>query len=266
MRVGILGLGVVGTAVRGGFQKLGHDVCYYDPKIKTSNFTDILDTEICFVCVPSPSLNDGSCNVAIVKKSVSELNANKYGGIVAIKSTVEPRTTLHLIQKYPNLKIAFVPEFLRERCAVTDFIENHDLCVIGTEDDFVFSKIKEVHGNYPKKVIQLSSTEAELVKYYNNIYNATLVVLANSFYEVCQYASADYTKVKEALVCRNHINDAYLQCNKNFRGFGGVCLPKDLLAIATMIEKEGLNIDFFKMILRENNKYKSTVYKGMRKE
>jgi UDPglucose 6-dehydrogenase len=266
MRIGILGMGVVGSAVQTGLFKLGHDICFYDPKVEKSNFRDVLDAEICFICVPSPSSNDGSCDISIVEKSVSDLNENKYHGIVAIKSTVVPRTTARLIQEYSNLKIAFVPEFLRERCAVADFIENHDLCVIGTEDDFIFSKIKEAHGNYPKKVVKLSPTEAELVKYYNNIYNATLVVLANSFYEICQHANADYTKVKEALVNRKHINDIYLQCNNNFRGFGGACLPKDTLAIATMIEEEGLDIDFFKMILSENSKYKATVYEGMREK
>ena len=103
------------------------------------------------------------------------------------------------------------------------------------------------------------------MKYYNNIYNATLITLANSFYELCGELDASYTKIKNTLVLRDHINDSYLQCNDNFRGFGGVCLPKDTLAIAKLVEKLGLDVDFFRTILEENKKYKVTVYDGMRK-
>tara|TARA_R110002124_G_scaffold116400_9_gene272876 strand:+ start:16802 stop:17599 length:798 start_codon:yes stop_codon:yes gene_type:complete len=265
MKLGILGLGVVGSAVYNGFLELGHTLKFYDPIMSESDFEDVLDTEICFVCVPTPPDNQGFCNTSIVEESINRLNHKKYSGIIAIKSTVMPGTTEELSRKYPDLQICFVPEFLRERCAVIDFIENHDLCVIGTHSDYIYQKLKEVHGTYPKNFKKLTRTEAEIVKYYNNIYNATLITLANSFYELCCELGASYSNVKNALVMREHINDSYLQCNNNFRGFGGVCLPKDTLAIAKLVEKLDLDVDFFKMILEENQKYKVTVYDGMRK-
>ncbi len=265
MKLGILGLGVVGSAVYNGFLELGHVVRYYDPVKTESNFNDVLDTEICFLCVPTPPDSQGFCDISIVEESIKRLSENDYTGIVAIKSTVMPGTTEELSKRFPGLEICFVPEFLRERCAVVDFIENHDLCVIGTDSDDVYRKLKEVHGTYPTSFKRLTKTEAEIVKYYNNIYNATLITLANSFYELCSEMGASYTQIKNALVLREHINDSYLQCNDNFRGFGGVCLPKDTLAIAKLVEKLGLDIDFFKMILEENQKYKVTVYDGMRK-
>ena len=266
MKIGILGLGVVGSAVEMGLRELGHKVTFYDPKIEGSRFKDVLDTHICFLCVPTPPGPDGKCDTAIVEKSVAKLHANHYNGTIAIKSTVEPGTTQRLTEKYSTLDICFVPEFLRERCAVVDFIENHDLCVVGTTNNNTFNKVKKAHGHYPDKVVQLSPTEAELVKYYNNIYNATLIILANSFYEVCEHLDADYTAVKSALTNRTHISNSYLQCNDNFRGFGGVCLPKDTLAIATLVREASLDVDFFQMLLDENDKYKITVYEGMRKQ
>ena len=265
MKLGILGLGVVGTAVYNGFLELGHDVKYYDPAKTESNFKDVLDTEVCFLCVPTPPDTEGFCDTSIVESSIHRLAENSYSGIIVIKSTVMPGTSESLANNYPELEICFVPEFLRERCAVVDFIENHDLCVIGTDSDDVYEKLKEVHGTYPKTFKKLTRTEAEIVKYYNNIYNATLITLANSFYELCSELGASYTHIKNALVTRNHVSDSYLQCNDNFRGFGGVCLPKDTLAIAKLVEKLGLDVDFFKMILKENQKYKVTVYDGMRK-
>ena len=121
-------------------------------------------------------------------------------GVVAIKSTVTPGTSEKLSRQYPDLQICFVPEFLRERCAMVDFIENHDLCVIGTDSKDVFDKVKKAHGHYPKNFRMLERTEAEMVKYYNNIYNATLIILANSFYEICENMGISYTKIKNSLV------------------------------------------------------------------
>tara|TARA_B100002019_G_scaffold288103_1_gene301192 strand:+ start:351 stop:1151 length:801 start_codon:yes stop_codon:yes gene_type:complete len=266
MKIGILGLGVVGSAVETGFRELGHTMSFYDPKHTDSDLRDVIDTEVCFVCVPTPPDDNGKCDTTIVELSLKNLSEKKYDGVVAIKSTVEPGTTQRLSEKFSDLTICFVPEFLRERCAVSDFIENHDLCVIGTENPEVFSLVKRAHGHYPAKVVQLTPVEAELVKYYNNIYNATLITLANSFYEVSKHLGADYTRIKNALVNRNHITDAYLQCNDNFRGFGGVCLPKDTSAIATLAREASLDIDFFQMLLDENDKYRVTVYDGMRKQ
>mgnify|MGYP007000099340 len=68
-----------------------------------------------------------------------------------------PQTTSTFQDKYKNKKICFVPEFLRERCASEDFIENHDLCVIGTESQEIFETIKLLHGHYPRKFIQLNT-------------------------------------------------------------------------------------------------------------
>jgi UDPglucose 6-dehydrogenase len=265
MKIGVLGLGVVGSAVYNGFLELGQKMSFYDPAFTNSKFDDIIETEICFLCVPTPPNDEGFCDITIVEESIKRLSDNNYKGTAVIKSTVTPGTTEKLSKQFPNLEICFVPEFLRERCAMIDFVENHDLCVIGTDSQSVYSKIKDAHGHYPKNFRMLEKTEAEMVKYYNNIYNATLVILANSFYEICEEMEISYSKIKNSLVLREHINDSYLQCNENFRGFGGVCLPKDTLAIAKLVEKLNLDIGFFKMILDENKKYKVTVYDGMRK-
>ena len=77
---------------------------------------------------------------------------------------------------------------------------------------------------------------------------------------------ADYTKIKDTIVNRKHINDVYMNCNENLRGFGGPCLPKDTRTIASLVRKRDLNVDFFKMLLNENCKYKITVFDGMREE
>tara|TARA_R110000824_G_scaffold4217_3_gene20076 strand:- start:16777 stop:17580 length:804 start_codon:yes stop_codon:yes gene_type:complete len=262
--VGIIGIGIVGSAILHGFKKLGHNVCFHDIQYKTT-IEDVLDTKVCFICVPTPSDKEGRCDVSIVEEVISELSQREYKGIVAIKSTVEPGATQRLSDKFEDLNICFVPEFLRERCAISDFIDNHDLCVIGTECPKTYNFIKEIHGTYPEEFVRLTATEAEFVKYFNNIYNATLITFANNFYEVCESLDVNYTNVKNAIVKRKHIVNSYLDCNKNFRGFGGACLPKDTKAIAHLVKEKQLPSTFFEMLLEQNSRYVTTVFDGMRK-
>jgi len=265
MNIGIIGIGIVGSAIKYGFEKLGHTVVCHDIKL-TTTIEDVVDTDICYICVPTPSDEDGACDVTIVDEVIADLHALCYKGIAAIKSTVIPGTTDRLQKEYPDLNICFVPEFLRERCAEVDFTEKHDLCIIGTDSEVVYEQVKLSHGKYPKTIKQLSPTEAELAKYFNNIFNATLITFANSFFEVCNYLGADYTSIKDALTNIDHIPDKYLDCNSSFRGFGGMCLPKDTRAMNHFCRSQGLLVSFFDLLIKENSKYKTTVYEGMRKE
>jgi len=264
-RVGIIGLGVVGEAVKYGMEKLGHDIYIHDLKLD-SNIEDILQTDICFICVPTPAKKSSECDISIVKSILEDLHRCNYKGIIAIKSTIPPTTTINFQKQYDNEKICFVPEFLRERCANEDFTENHDVCVIGSTSEDICQYIKHIHGNFPRNVVFLEPTEAEIVKYLNNIYAATLVTLANNFFEVCDSTGADYTKVIEAFFKRDHVNKDYLDCNDNLRGYAGPCLPKDVQAMAYLSKAININARIFEFLDEENKNFKPTVKEGMRIE
>jgi UDPglucose 6-dehydrogenase len=263
MKIGVVGKGCVGNAVVVGMSKLGHEVFVHDVKLNTK-LDDILVTDICFLCLPTPGLENGKCDTLLVEQTIAEIKSKAYDGIIAIKSTVEPGTTQRLQDMYKSHKICFVPEFLRERFAEQDFVENQDLCVVGTNSDFIFKIIMGAHGTLARHYEKMRPTEAELLKYFNNTYNATLITLANSFYEICKFFKMDYSKIKNALIKRDQISDNYLDCNEFYRGFGGVCLPKDLKALNYLLEQENIDIRFIKDILMENDKYSKTVPDGMR--
>lgn len=265
MKIGVIGLGVVGSAVAHGLERIGNDVYGYDLKMPETSIDGVLSSEVCFICVPTKTDDAGVCDTSIVEGVVAELAARKYGGVATIKSTVTPGTTDRLAAEHPGLRLAFCPEFLRERAAFTDFFENHDVCAIGTNDDASYEAIRLAHGNIPKAFARLSPVEAELVKYFSNVFNALRITFANEFYEVATALGADYTKVKNAVVKRANIPDEYLDCNERFRGFGGVCLPKDTLAFATLVDNLGLErFELFRTIVEENKKFSVTVPEGMR--
>jgi UDPglucose 6-dehydrogenase len=263
MKIGIIGLGVIGNACKYGFEKLGYKIFVHDIKLNT-NIEDVINTDITFICVPTPQNENGSCDLSIVESVISELKLMDYNGIIAIKSTVIPTTTEIFLKKY-KMKICFVPEFLRERCAISDFIENHDILAIGTNDDDIFEIVKKCHGSYPKNIIKMKPTEAELLKYYSNVFNAMKITFANEMYEICKSVNADYTKIKDAFIKRGTTKDMYLDVNENFRGYGGVCLPKDTAALAFFVKELNLDMKLFETIDNENKKFKTTVFNGMRK-
>lgn len=286
MRVAVIGCGVVGGAVAGGLERLGHEVFRHDPAKYNTTLEQVIEfgSEISFVCVPTPQNGNGTCDTSIVEDVVLGLISKVYNGIIAIKSTVEPGFTDRMY-KYATsyiamdgtganlrLKLAFVPEFLREAHAFHDFTEGHDICVIGTPKDMapilassIKSTLAEVHGKYPRSFHLVNSVEAELVKYFSNGFNALRIVWANAFYELCKKVGADYDKIKNAVCERPTITNMYLDCNENFRGFAGPCLPKDTAALAALAERLEVDVEIFRTIIKDNQLYRPTVPEGMRK-
>ena len=54
MKIGIIGVGIVGSAIKFGFEKLGHKVFTHDIRYDTS-IEDVKETDVVFICVPTPS-------------------------------------------------------------------------------------------------------------------------------------------------------------------------------------------------------------------
>jgi len=242
MKIGIVGVGMVGETLQYGFTRIGHDVVPVDPKLPGTKLGDVYGCEMVFICVPTPCNDKGECDISVVEKVVDELNTPRgpYRGLIVIKSTVTPGTTDQLAHRYKSAHFAFCPEFLRERARYSDFVENHETLIVGAVNQQYFQLIWQAHGSLPKKAIWLRRPiEAELAKYFVNTYNAMRITFANQFADVCRKAGADYTNIKNAVVQRQSIGDFYLESNKHFREFGGHCLPKDTKAFAKYAESMG---------------------------
>jgi len=256
MKIGIIGLGVVGLAVYQGLGQVGNDMYFYDIAHPDTSIDDVVNTDIIFVCVPTDTSN-GHCDLTQIYQIVQSLNDLMYSGIIAIKSTVLPGTTESLIGQYPNLKICMVPEFLRAKSALADFVNNHDVLVVGTDNNYVYEQIVASHKLIPKSSSRVTPTEAEIVKYFSNLYNALRIVFANNMFEVCQKTKADYQNVLQAITKKRGILPDYLLCSANYRGFGGHCLPKDTEAFASFAQSLGLtDLNLFSAIVNDNKNFK----------
>ena len=264
MKIGIIGRGFVGGAISVGFEKQGHEVLVHDTKLNTK-IEDVIEAPLLYICVPTPSSEDGSCNTDIVESVLGQLSELDYEGSICIKSTIVPGTTERFRSKFEKLNIGFVPEFLREKTAVEDFLYNNNVLVIGSEYDEAIDLVKESHGALPTHTVIMSPTEAELTKYFSNTYKAMRVTFANAFYNLCQTMGSDYDKVKDAFLFHGVGDGHYLRVNKEFGGFGGTCLTKDSKALAKLVDDLGLPMEVFRVIVSDNEVFTKTVQEG-RKE
>jgi UDPglucose 6-dehydrogenase len=256
MKIGIIGRGTVGSAVFEGLEYLGHAMSFFDPKYEGSTLADVLDTDVTFISVPTNQAPNGDCDTTIVDRVVAELAQANYKGLVSIKSTVIPGTTDRLRSQYPGLRLSMVPEFLRAKSALADFVYNHDLLVVGTYTREDADMLIEIHGSFPENVARVSPTEAEVIKYFNNVHHAMSVTFANITYDVCNKLGANYMNVYKAITKRDCINPAYLMANPNMRGYGGHCLPKDTSAWNNLIKNLELPYTLIQSVLDDNEKVK----------
>jgi UDPglucose 6-dehydrogenase len=268
MKIGLIGRGMVGDAIYRGLEYLKHTVSFYDPKYPESKFSDILDSECCFVAVPTLPNDKNECDLSILLSVLDQLHIMKYNGVICIKSTITPGTTQRLIDTYTNTKICFCPEFLRERCAYEDFIHNNPICLVGTVCEESFTIIKSIHISISSVFKMVSPVEAELTKYMQNVYNTYRILFANGFYEVCKHNNVNYDSVLNSLIIRNELDDKYMKCNEAMRGPSGPCLVKDSLAFNEYVNSLNLDVKptIFQTIVNDMKLYKKTVISGTRTE
>jgi len=253
MKIGILGLGFVGSAMEKYFASKKIKTNKYDKYKKIGSIEEVNRSEVVFICVPTPYKPENGFDLSMVEEAISYLSPGK---IVVIKSTVLPGSTEKLQKKFPRHKLLFNPEFLREVSAAYD-MANPDRQIVGynKQSKGVAKKVLKILPKSPYMAI-MPSKEAEVVKYMANSFLALKVVFANEFYNICQKLGADYKKVKEAVVKDPRIGDSHFDIHHgNYRGYGGSCFPKDVNAIIQLANSKKIKTELLKVMREINRKY-----------
>lgn len=248
MKVGILGVGFVGSAVS-RYYKQSHDVIEYDPP--KGLMGDLLDVDVAFICVPTPFTKDGFDD-SYVRCAVASVPGHKT---VVIKSTVLPGTTAKVQAECTRHRVMFNPEFLRERCAYQDFVDP-DRQIIGVTDKGHRAEAEMVLATLPDAPVKEVTTAnvAEMVKYFGNCYLSMRVTFANQIYDLCSAAHVDYDEVKRLAQADERIGTGYLEVGTDgYRGYGGTCFPKDMRALAQLGRMLGKPVGLIEACEEYNN-------------
>ena len=254
--LGIIGQGFVGTAVNEGLAK-HYKIETYDIAKETTckSLEEINDkSDIIFICLPTPmkSSTNGTCHLGIIEPVLEDLNQlNIFQGFgtvaktIVIKSTVPPGTTEKWNKQFVALNIVFNPEFLTEANSIEDF-KNQNRIIIGGPRPAT-TKVRRIFKKaFPKvPIIKTGSTTAEMVKYITNCFLATKVSFANEMYNMCNKLDIDYDKVIEYAVHDERLGYSHWEVPgpDGKVGFGGSCFPKDILAMITIGEEFGMDLN-----------------------
>ena len=250
-RIGIIGKGFVGSAVEFGFSaQTGCDAeirCYdKDPSKSTHTLEETVnDSDFIFVSVPTPSNHDGSIHLGILERALKDISdVCTWNPITLIRSTVTPGTTEKLQQQFSNLQLVFNPEFLTERSAKFDFI-NQARFILGGEP----SNTKKVADLYKWRFgesvpcIETNFQTAEMIKYMNNCFFATKVSFLNEMKLISDKCGVDWDKAVDGFVRDGRIGHTHLAVPgpDGKMGFGGSCFPKDIQAMIDFGKSLGID-------------------------
>ncbi|MEG8945923.1 UDP-glucose dehydrogenase family protein [Rosettibacter firmus] len=239
-------------------------------------FTDdlkkaVLESEIIFLCLPTPQDDDGSADLKYVfgvaeeiGKILQEAKTDEFK-IIVNKSTVPVGTSKEItkiLQKYDikNFEVVSNPEFLREGFAVEDFMKP-DRIVIGARSKKVFEKLHELYEPFVRQgnpIYDMDPESAEVTKYAANSYLAMRITYMNEIANFCESVGANVDMVRKAMGADTRIGKRFLFPGI---GYGGSCFPKDVKALIKTSEESGSPIKILKVVDEVNNSQKLILVK-----
>jgi UDPglucose 6-dehydrogenase len=236
----IVGKGTCGTATAAIFND---QVDYQDPD-KGYIITDCSQYCYAFICVPTPGLAGSTYNYKYVEDSFIHLLKHGFQGTAVIRSTCDPSFLQRMSEVYE--KTIYWPEFLREAHAVHD-AKHPDNVVIGGELTLVDQLVDTLHKAGHERMTLWTKTDlltASIIKLSLNSALASKISMFNSIHNICKSTGADWETVRTVVGndTRIGIDHTEVPGPDGKFGFGGKCLPKDLISFSQMA-KENVYLD-----------------------
>jgi UDPglucose 6-dehydrogenase len=256
MKIGLYGVGMVGTQVKSWFETQGHEVLAYDKGKNLGSPEETNQADIIFVCVPTPYKEGNEYDLSILDEVIAGIPDGKT---VVIKSTVNPRTTDSYQERYPNKTFVFNPEFLTEATAERDFFFP-DMQVIGiTHKGYEIASQLITILPQAKITRVISAIDAEWVKKIRNSFYAVKVIFFNQIYDIMQKSGGDYETIRSIVVQDEMIGNSHsFIFHKGYRGFGNLktskCLPKDLFSLIDFARILGVEPELLALTKKINEK------------
>ncbi|MDH5639481.1 MAG: UDP-glucose/GDP-mannose dehydrogenase family protein [Nitrospinota bacterium] len=290
MRICVIGTGYVGLVTGAVFADLGNDVyCVdvdaekvsrlskgimpiYEPGLEEMVKRNLTEGRICFhtdvgeyvrradiifICVGTPSKNEGETDLSQVESAAKDIGKNINGYKVVVNKSTVPVGTGDLVRRIINenektrveFDVVSNPEFLREGSAIADAL-NPDRIVIGAPSKNVAMKLIELYATLGAPMYITDVVSAELIKYASNSYLATKISFINAIADLCELAGANITDVARAVGADKRIGKEFLFAGL---GYGGSCFPKDIASLEHTARKLGYEFGLLRSVMHIND-------------
>lgn len=232
----------------------------------TSYKESVPKSQVVLICVGTPPKNNGEADLSYLFSAVEETAKNLSGyTLITIKSTIPIGFEDDLeaaVKKYAqtNYEFAASPEFLKEGTAIEDTL-HPDRIVIGTTSKKAQKILLELHAPISGDRIICDIRSAQLIKYASNALLATKVSFANALANLCEKMGADVEKVLEGVGADRRIGRPFLYPGI---GYGGSCLPKDVLAFITVGNRFDYDLELLRAVDAINNRQIETFVNKVR--
>jgi UDPglucose 6-dehydrogenase len=305
MKIGVIGTGYVGLVTGTCFADSGNQVTcvdidankveqmkggkvpIYEPGLnhvfdrsireKRLSFTTDLDktfqeSEILFLCLPTPPGANGQADLSFVLNVADELGDlfNKYPGyrVIVNKSTVPVGTADKVHEKISaktdhEFDVVSNPEFLREGAAVEDFMKPERV-VIGTRSQRAAELMRELYEPFVRSgnpILIMDERSSELTKYAANAMLATKITFMNEIANICERVGADVDNVRSGIGSDSRIGKRFLFAGI---GYGGSCFPKDVQAIHHTAGEYGYDFKILDSVMKVNELQKTSIVEKMK--
>jgi GDP-mannose 6-dehydrogenase len=227
----------------------------------------VLESEISFLCVGTPSLRNGKLDLGHIEpvcREIGEVLKQKDSfHLVVLRSTVLPGTAESIV--VPTLErasgkclgqgfgVCVNPEFMREGTAVSDFLEPA-MTIIGAADPQHSAVLRTLYAWAAGRIFETSFRSAEMVKYVCNAWHAVKVAFANEVGTLAKALNVDAEAVTEIFTSDTKLNVSPAYLKPGF-AFGGSCLPKDVRALNYRAKELDLTLPLFESLMPSNEEH-----------
>lgn len=221
--IGVIGLGTVGWAVINGlspfYKCFGYDIeGEYD-------WNRIIEADVIFICVSTPPGKDNRLDCSNITSVLESLQSEQYQGCIVIKSTVAVGYTESAQSKFSDLRLVYMPEFLREKSPFTWFEYPDRLVLSGSHQD-INEVLSFFHWVDDAEILKMDYISAEIAKLAHNAFIATKISFTNEIEGICDQFNADPFDVMNVIWADRRVKSTE-HLNPCLGPYSGKCVPKD---------------------------------------